>query len=74
MFIRLVSLSVAVALAGCGASNLSGTYVGGDETVAVVLDLVESKAGQFNGSIAVAEANYEKGARRDQFQRGFWRR
>ena len=61
MLIRLVSLSIAVALAGCGTSNLSGTYVGGDDTGAIVLDLVESKAGQINGSIAVAEANYEKG-------------
>jgi hypothetical protein len=62
MWRRIIALSAIAMLAGCGGSSgYTGSYVGGDDTAIIQLDLVESGEGQLNGTIAVSELDYEAG-------------
>jgi hypothetical protein len=59
---HFIAVSVCALLMGCSVSSgYTGSYVGGDETALVHLDLVESGEGQLNGTIAVSEIDYEAG-------------
>ena len=50
-------------LAGCGASepDYSGSYVGGDQTAIIQLQLVEGESGKIDGSVSVSSVDYEAG-------------
>ncbi len=59
---HFLALSVSALLMGCNVSSgYTGSYVGGDETALVHLDLVESGEGQLNGTIAVSALDYAAG-------------
>lgn len=59
MIIRKLACGLALLLSGCSGSNLTGTYVGGDQTTAIKLDLVEQEDGKLSGGVAVAQPDYE---------------
>lgn len=54
---RLVLIASALALAGCGRQNISGTYAGVKNRSLLVLRLVESKQGQITGDWTLDQPN-----------------
>ena len=61
MIFKRITIAFVVMLSGCSEANLTGTYVGGSETEAYVLEMVQLEGGKVEGSVAVAEADYENG-------------
>lgn len=63
MIRQLFPVVFGVMLAGCGVSepNYSGSYVGGDETSLIQLQIVEGGSGNINGSITASLLDYGAG-------------
>lgn len=60
---HLLPLALCIGLAGCAAAepDYSGSYVGGDDTALIQLQIVESDGGDIKGSVSVSAPDYEAG-------------
>lgn len=63
MFRQCLLIALGIMLTSCSTSkqNYSGSYVGGDESVLIQLQIVESNDGRIDGSVAVSQFDYEAG-------------
>lgn len=63
MFRQLLPIAFGVMLAGCGISepDYSGSYVGGDQTALIQLQIVEGGSGNINGSVTASLLDYDAG-------------
>lgn len=63
MFRQFFSVVFGVMLAGCGLSepDYSGSYVGGDDTALIQLQIVEADGGNINGSVTASLLDYNAG-------------
>lgn len=63
MIRRIVLASIIAALGACSSprDDISGAYVGGDETALLQLHIVEGEDGTITGNIAVSQLNYQEG-------------
>lgn len=63
MFRQFFPVAFGVMLAGCGISepNYSGSYVGGDQTALIQLQIVEIDGGNINGSVTASLLDYDAG-------------
>lgn len=52
---------IALGLAGCGRSDASGTFVGGDDSAAIVLRLNQTDEGVVSGNIGIALPDFQRG-------------
>lgn len=59
---RRLSILATILLMGCGeSSDFTGSFVGGDETAIIQLQLVESENETLKGTIAISEPDYDAG-------------
>lgn len=60
---RILLASIILALGACSSpsDDISGAYVGGDETALLQLHIVEGEDGAITGNIAVSQLNYQEG-------------
>lgn len=63
MFRQFLPVSLGVMLAACGISesDYSGSYVGGDQTALIQLQIVESGSGNIYGSVTASLLDYDAG-------------
>ncbi len=63
MFRQFLPVAFGVLLAGCGISepDFSGSYVGGDQTALIQLQIVEGDGGNINGSVTASLLDYNAG-------------
>lgn len=63
MFRQIFPVALSLMLAGCGISesDYSGSYVGGDQTALIQLQIVESDGGNINGSVTASLLDYGAG-------------
>lgn len=60
---KMFMLAVCALVASCdgASSSYTGSYVGGDNSALIQLELVDSGEGQLNGTMAVSQLDYEAG-------------
>lgn len=60
---HMFMLAACALIASCndGTSSYTGSYVGGDNSALIQLELVDSGDGQLNGTIAVSQLDFEAG-------------
>lgn len=63
MIRRILTLISIAALTACGgpSDDYSGSYVGGDQTALLQLNIVDGDSGQITGNIAISELDYGEG-------------
>jgi len=63
MFRQFFPFAFGVMLAGCSIAepDYSGSYVGGDQTALIQLQIVEGDSGNINGSVTASLLDYEAG-------------
>lgn len=63
MLRQILPIALGSMLIGCAASepDYSGSYVGGDQTALIQLQIVEGEGGNINGSVSVSGLDYSAG-------------